>query len=179
MKLMVTPIRHIPLFPEWCTYSVENFLYINSFTYDTLNDKAKMAEPFFSIYGVNGNDWYMSFMTHTVSLFQKRPSLKVVQVDRLIEDEVLELKLKYGSLLIVSHLNGNLFTQYNNIVCTNYITYHSELKAVNLLTNQKFNCVIFNGSFEKAIINFVQNNSLLRYEKIKNVFSKSRRVCNS
>ncbi len=171
---MITPIRHIPLFPDWCTYSAENFLYINSFTHDVLSNKTGTSD-WFSVFGINGNEWYVSFIINNMSIFKRMPLLKVVQVDKLIEDEIIELKLKCGRLLIVSHINGNLFTQYNDIVCTNYICLNPELKAMNLLTVQKFDCVVFNGTFQDAIINFVQNNSLLRYRKMKNVSNKFRR----
>ena len=159
MKLVITPIKYVPQFSDWITYSAENFLYINSFGGDVLKDKVNISD-LFSTSKLNENKWYVFFLLSNI-LFNRKPRLIKAMKKKLTENNIIELKLGFDKILVISYSDQNLI-QYN-IACAKYITYDEDLRVTTLLTRNNFDCIVFVESFEEAIINYIQSNSGIKY----------------
>jgi len=147
----------------------EKFVNMNMYNQASFISQIQLSKPplIFSVHGLNGNEWYR----------RKLHSIKdSVQVNKLSEDNVLELKLQYGKLLVISQFDTD-FNYINNIVCINFIR-KAKLRMIDTKYLIQFiriiepECVVFEGTFEGAIIDFIETNSnfkFIAYKEFKGI----------
>ncbi len=117
----------------------------------------------FSTYKINKNDWYIK------RYFDFNIPMEHFDI-KLTEDDLLELKLKYGKLLILSEFH-NTENNISNIMFTKFVSTagkNTKYLVVNqfiktLLHMIKPEAVIFEGSFENTLIDYIKSISNFKY----------------
>lgn len=121
----------------------------------------------FSTYGLNKNEWYIKKFARTYGIVEEFDN-------ELTEDDILELKLRYNKLLIVSEFrNTNEKSNgMQNVMFTKFLNVTDK----HLMLNQYFDtlvrmvkpeAIIFEGSSEDALIKYVKSVSNFKYVSYK------------
>ncbi len=117
----------------------------------------------FSTYKVNKNEWYIK------RYFNYNVSIEYSNI-KLTEDDLLELKLRHGKLLILSEFRDEesvipniLFTKFVKLVGGNnkHLAVNQYIKT--LFHMIKPDAVVFEGSFESALISYIESISNFKY----------------